>query len=222
MTQAHYIIRDAYPKDAVEICKLRRKVWLATYVSEQHGISRDILLKIFDFESPATLRHYRQLIKGEISGFEGQEAYQNNCAMEQGDSQNGAPDNAPDNAQNGAQNGAQDNTQKVEKFWAVEIGQKSKSRLIAYASANLCNNVLTTIYVHPDYQGQGIGQALFETICAFLDKTKPIGLRVVSYNENAIHFYKKRGFRQADFTEANIEQGRLFPSMTMYRKAEIG
>ena len=206
MTQAHYIIRDAYPKDAVEICKLRRKVWLATYVSAQHGISRDILLKIFDFESPATLRHYRQLIKGEISGFEGQEAYQNNCAMEQGS----------------VSNGAQDNAQKVEKFWVVEIGQKSKSRLIAYASANLHNNVLTTIYVHPDYQGQGIGQALFETICAFLDKTKPIGLRVVSYNENAIHFYEKRGFRQADFTEANIDQGRLFPSMTMYRKAEIG
>ena len=210
MTQTHYIIRDAYPKDAVEICKLRRKVWLATYVSAQHGISREILLKIFDFESPATLRHYRQLIKGEISGFEGQEAYQNNCAMEQEDSQNDSPD------------GLQDDAQKVEKFWVVEIGQKSKSRMIAYASANLSNNVLTTIYVHPDYQGQGVGQALFETICAFLDKTKPIGLRVVSYNENAIHFYKKRGFSEADFTEANIDQGRLFPSMTMYREAEIG
>ncbi len=188
---ANYVIREALPKDAPAICKLRRKVWLATYPSVEHNITREILLKVFDFDSKSTIRHYHQLILGEKTGFDPENT--KNCAV---DPKKGY---------------------EVEKFWVAEQGKKSMRKLVAYASANWHSNILTTIYVDPAQQGQGIGQELFAKIDNFLDPKRPIGLRVVSYNQKAIDFYQRRAFVRGESQEVDIEQGRLFPSLVMNR-----
>lgn len=57
---------------------------------------------------------------------------------------------------------------------------------------------LLEAYVHPDFQGQGIGKALYDTVIPALAPFDPISLRV-SVRENqtrAIRFLKDRGFEE--------------------------
>ncbi len=51
------------------------------------------------------------------------------------------------------------------------------------------------LYILPEFQGRGIGSQLIERAFKWLKKQKYIELEVVSYNENAIKFYKKFGFK---------------------------
>ena len=56
-------------------------------------------------------------------------------------------------------------------------------------------NELTVIYVLPEYQGRGIGKMFWNEALKFFDPSKSIIVKVVSYNKNAIEFYKKLGFK---------------------------
>lgn len=51
------------------------------------------------------------------------------------------------------------------------------------------------LYVHKDYHKQGIGHALLEQVLSHMDPARDIELSVVSYNNRAIRFYEKHGFR---------------------------
>ena len=202
-------IRDAEIKDAPAICKLRRKVWLATYPNDEYGISRDLLMKLFEFNAPKTIQHYRDLIAGKIHGFTGdhndandgeaQKIYAINCQVTDQIGDIGA--DQPD----------------IEKFWLIEQGKGINKKLLAYASANKRGNVLTTIYVDPFQQGKGIGQRLFAQVEEYLNATLPLNLRVVSYNSQAIAFYQRRGFNKIGFQDVDIKAGRIFPSDMMSR-----
>lgn len=55
-------------------------------------------------------------------------------------------------------------------------------------------NQLQAIYVLSEYQGKGIGSALFTEALKFFDKEKDIIVQVADYNTNAIAFYTKLGF----------------------------
>ncbi len=201
-----YIIRTALPKDAPAICKLRRKVWLATYPSEAHNITRELLLKLFDFTSSETISHYRQLIAGERTGFTGDDKneaaniYAANCQIAEQ-----VGDIGVDEAD-------------IEHFWIAEQGKGLDKKLIAYASANKRGNVLTTIYVDPTKQKKGIGQKLFTEVEKYLNPAMAVNLRVVSYNKNAIEFYKRKGFEKISTEEVDIDAGRIFPSDLMSRE----
>ncbi len=213
MTKDNHIkelkISDAQSKDAPAICKLRRKVWLATYPNEDYNISRDLLIKLFNFTATPTIQHYRDLIAGKAQGFTGdhddensdeaQRIYAVNCQVTEQIGDIGADE--PD----------------IEKFWLIEQGKGINKQLLGYASANRCGNVLTTIYVDPYQQGKGVGQRLFAQIEAYLNGKLPINLRVVSYNQQAIAFYERRGFSKIGFQDVDIEAGRIFPSDMMSR-----
>ncbi len=196
-------------KDAPAICKLRRKVWLATYPNEQYGISRDLLIKLFEFTAPKTIQHYRNLIAGKAHGFTGdnddansdeaQQIYAVNCQVTEQIGDIGAEED------------------DIEKFWLIEQGKGIDKKLLGYASANRRGNVLTTIYVDPFQQGKGIGQRLFAQVETYLNETLPINLRVVSYNSQAIAFYQRRGFSKIGFQDVDIDAGRIFPSDMMSR-----
>ncbi len=54
------------------------------------------------------------------------------------------------------------------------------------------------IYVSPEAQGMGVGGKLMEQALAWHGRDEDIFLEVVSYNQNAIDFYKRFGFEQTD------------------------
>jgi len=56
------------------------------------------------------------------------------------------------------------------------------------------HNKLRSIYVNTDYQGKGIGKALWNDAIKFFSTDIPTDVQVVAYNENAINFYKSLGF----------------------------
>ncbi|MCH9853085.1 MAG: GNAT family N-acetyltransferase [Alphaproteobacteria bacterium] len=200
-------IKEALPKDAPAICKLRRKVWLATYPNAEYNITRDLLIKLFEFTASQTIQHYRDLIAGKAQGFTGDDANNNetqqnyaiNCQVTEQIGDIGADE------------------ADIEKFWLMEQGKGINKQLIAYASANKRGNVLTTIYVDPYQQGKGIGQRLFAQVEEYLNATLSINLRVVSYNHQAIAFYQKRGFGKIGFQDVDIDKGQIFPSDMMSR-----
>jgi diamine N-acetyltransferase len=80
-------------------------------------------------------------------------------------------------------------------------------------------NELKTIYVLPNFQGQGIGKKLWNEMLEFFDNSKKIVLSVVTYNKNAIEFYKKLGFVDTGkrFTDDKIaiKRGVNIPEMEM-------
>jgi len=58
-------------------------------------------------------------------------------------------------------------------------------------------NQLKAIYILPEYQGQGVGQKLWaQTLEFFSDNKNKIIVQVATYNQQAIGFYKKLGFRE--------------------------
>lgn len=55
-------------------------------------------------------------------------------------------------------------------------------------------NQLQSIYVLPEYQGQGVGSVLWSNAYKFLDSAKETIVQVATYNEQAIAFYRSLGF----------------------------
>ena len=83
-------------------------------------------------------------------------------------------------------------------------------------------NQLQTIYVLPEYQGQGIGHMFWKESLQFFSDKKDIIVHVVTYNQHAIEFYKKLGFVDTGkrFTEERhrMKSGAAFPEMEMILK----
>ena len=83
-------------------------------------------------------------------------------------------------------------------------------------------NMLKTIYILPEFQGKGIGTTLWNKIKDFLDQDKDTVVHVVTYNENAIRFYKKIGF--VDFGKRwsddkwKMKSGATLPEMELVIK----
>ena len=68
-------------------------------------------------------------------------------------------------------------------------------------------NQLKAIYVLPEYQGQCIGQKLWDQVFTFFnDNNNKIIVHVATYNQKAIDFYKKLGFEE---TGKNFSQERF-------------
>ncbi len=80
-------------------------------------------------------------------------------------------------------------------------------------------NDLQTIYVLPEFQGKGVGKALWNKIKTFSDPKKDFIVKVADYNDQAINFYKKIGFidtgkRWLD-EQFRLKSGTKLPEMEM-------
>lgn len=79
------------------------------------------------------------------------------------------------------------------------------------------------LYVAPDYQNRGIGSTLLKKALQWHGDSHDIYLHVVSYNDNAINFYKKFGFQKTGkrFAEEFNENHEIkfLPEVEMVRKA---
>lgn len=82
---------------------------------------------------------------------------------------------------------------------------------------------LNSIYVEPNFQGKGLGAMLMQKALDWLGGDEDIYLEVLSYNQNAINFYKRFGFEQTDAAvpeEPNLPAFiKSLPQMEMVLKA---
>ena len=69
--------------------------------------------------------------------------------------------------------------------WVVE----DHGDLVAFMS--LLGDLIGGLFTHPDYQGRGYGRALIEHSCKLHN---PVFVEVFEANEQAIRFYRRRGF----------------------------
>jgi ribosomal protein S18 acetylase RimI-like enzyme len=102
-----------------------------------------------------------------------------------------------------------------EEIWAEAINSedgvsrvtyvaKLDNQIVGFVVPCIINNknFIRTINVEPSMQGQGIGSLLMQKALNWFAKDKDIYLNVASYNDKAINFYKKFGFK---LTGNNIE-----------------
>ncbi|MEN9341858.1 MAG: hypothetical protein RIQ54_114 [Candidatus Parcubacteria bacterium] len=81
-------------------------------------------------------------------------------------------------------------------------------------STSLLQNQLHTLYVAPEYHGNGIGTALWNTAQEYLNPLHPTIVEVAIYNSRAIAFYARHGF---------VDTGRRMfnPALTMKHSGSI-
>lgn len=73
----------------------------------------------------------------------------------------------------------------IAETWVVE----DHGELVAFMS--LLGNLIGGLFTHPDHQGRGHGRALVEHARGRYD---PVFVEVFEANEQAIRFYRRRGF----------------------------
>jgi hypothetical protein len=83
---------------------------------------------------------------------------------------------------------------------------------------------LKTIYVLPEYQGKGIGRALWNKIQTLIDTSKDMVVQVTTYNTPAIEFYKRLGFEDTgkrwEDEKFKFKSGAKMPEQEMIIKAK--
>lgn len=80
-------------------------------------------------------------------------------------------------------------------------------------------NNLSAIYISPEYQGKGIGGKLAHIALEWFGNEKDISVFVADYNQNAIGFYEKLGFKDTgeriEEESLRLKNGKLIPEMKM-------
>lgn len=77
----------------------------------------------------------------------------------------------------------------------ISLVAKFEEKVLGYIRLKLHENntELISLYVHPDYFGNGIGTDLWEEALKLIPKDKPVIVEVADYTK-AVEFYKKIGF----------------------------
>lgn len=80
-------------------------------------------------------------------------------------------------------------------------------------------NDLQALYILPAYQGKSIGTKLMTTALDWLRSDKDISVYVAEYNEPAIEFYERHGFKKTDKIPAShkIPNGKMIPEIEMLK-----
>jgi ribosomal protein S18 acetylase RimI-like enzyme len=114
--------------------------------------------------------------------------------------------------------------QKIEQSRDGEhyyFSAKLNGKIVGIAEVSISNNhnKILIIAVDPDLQGRGIGFSLWNTLISVMNIELPIILDVAEYNQRAIRFYERLGFRkngplkQGD--EFVLPSGKIVPEIEM-------
>lgn len=113
---------------------------------------------------------------------------------------------------------------KNRRMWVAKDGK----RVVGFCGAMKENGVyeIGAIYLLPDYQGRGIGKILINRAFEWLGITDDIKVSVVSYNKQAINFYKSVGFKKVGNVKKSewhkLACGKLLPEIEMEKRRSNG
>jgi GNAT superfamily N-acetyltransferase len=86
-------------------------------------------------------------------------------------------------------------------------------------------NELRSLYLLREYMGKGIGSRLWSTANDFLDKRNDTFVEVATYNDTAIAFYRRHGFKKMGpprlDTKFKFKSGAIMPIFEMRRDAAV-
>lgn len=85
-------------------------------------------------------------------------------------------------------------------------------------------NRINALYVCSDFHGKGVGKLLITKALTWIGENKEICIGVASYNDRAIAFYEKFGFRKTNIVPhndvASLPSGRLIPEIEMSNRVK--
>jgi ribosomal protein S18 acetylase RimI-like enzyme len=89
---------------------------------------------------------------------------------------------------------------------------------IVHGSKNDKGQHLEAIYIDKELYGTGLAKRLMEQVLEWFDRSLPIALEAVTYNERAKAFYRKYGFEEKTGSEHLFAE--KMPVIVMERKGE--
>lgn len=104
-------------------------------------------------------------------------------------------------------------------YWVAKDGDKVVGMHLVLRGEE--ENTLQALYVHPGFQRLGVGSRLMQIALDWLGNEKDIILGVVTYNKNAIDFYKKFGFVENGERHdevATLPSGKVMPEIEMVKR----
>lgn len=106
-------------------------------------------------------------------------------------------------------------------FARVWVARAAAEGVVGFCLArkNASENTVQMLYLLKAWQGFGLGKKLMEQADAWFDRSKPVRIKVVAYNQPAIGFYTRRGFKKIDdvpTAEAfTLASGKVLPEIQM-------
>lgn len=86
-------------------------------------------------------------------------------------------------------------------------------------------NQLQAIYVLPEFQGRGVGSALWEEAVRHFNPKLPTVVQVAAANDRAIGFYKRLGFKETGKTWSDekfrMKSGAIFTETELVMEPEL-
>ena len=99
----------------------------------------------------------------------------------------------------------------TECWVAVEAADGAEGRVVGMMA--LAPGWVEQLYVHPAYQGRGVGSAL---LAVALERDEPLQLWTFQVNTRARAFYARHGFREVELTDGATNEERE-PDVRMLR-----
>jgi ribosomal protein S18 acetylase RimI-like enzyme len=94
---------------------------------------------------------------------------------------------------------------------------KEEGKIVGLITARKIDDVtifMNRLYIHPDYQRQGIGSKLFDSSLEAFPNAKVVRLEVEEENKKGLSFYLKQGFKEVERKTDEIE-GEILKSIVM-------
>lgn len=101
--------------------------------------------------------------------------------------------------------------------------KNEKREIVGFCKVSKVNNSgeINAIYTLPGFDSKGLGRQLIEEAFKWIGPNLDIKLKVVSYNSNAIGFYKKFGFKETnnkvDYGGTQLPSAKEIPRIEMVR-----
>ncbi|MER9161064.1 GNAT family N-acetyltransferase [Mesorhizobium sp. M7A.F.Ca.US.010.02.1.1] len=99
-------------------------------------------------------------------------------------------------------------TRPNSEFLVADDGKRIGGMAFAAATADAKIILLNQLYVHPDCQRRGIGQALLDEVEASFPEARTLRVEVEEANAGAIAFYRSKGFLPVSAAEESRDTSR--------------
>ncbi|MCF6127383.1 N-acetyltransferase [Mesorhizobium sp. M7A.F.Ca.CA.001.07.2.1] len=108
-------------------------------------------------------------------------------------------------------------TRPNSEFLVADDGKRIGGMAFAAATADAKIILLNQLYVHPDCQRRGIGQALLDEVEASFPEARTLRVEVEEANGGAIAFYRSKGFLPVSAAEESRDTSR--PTTLSFEKS---